>query len=334
MLSREEANRRLAVALSHGVFLDLELHDLPDDVDPALAVPAFLRVLGRVVVDPDVLLAVRLPPVLLRAGCAPGRSPGPATLIETALGAMDPEDTDEGLLLQWRTHADALRALFVRRRAAGRRPHLDALQAAASSPRLLASAQRRVAASDSPPQRLLELLVSSGDEASLEVLVGLLDRAQADIERDPVALPTGFVSQWRALQPLAHARAAPLFPRLEELVALQEHLSPAARLARHLGHRSPRWGLILQAGSPFDRRLFVLVRTRRDSVQYSIRCVESLAVTSVTGVEVQQDELGLGGCDVLELPAWIERAMGRQPLQVETTVRGRERKAVLDWLGC
>jgi hypothetical protein len=243
---------------------------------------------------------------------------------------------DAALETTWRPAVNALKQ-FQAEYSWGSKEKRQQLTAIAKEPRLLGALQVATVACASVPLEFLAVLVLDGSEASTDAVLPHFDRATKDAVR------------LDALRPIAtFARGKPqyasMLSHLDDAAAARAAKSPVLELAKRLGVAGSgrfRVGVRFE-GTPranvWGDVNLDSAAARDFSVWVSTGVGPGVSVTRVTTLGVDRDDLGLGGCQLTELPAWLARAAGELGLRWNRVtarashLRGKRLDAFLAWL--
>ena len=202
---------------------------------------------------------------------------------------------------------------------------------------MLAAIQSTVAHRKEVPLDWLAVLVADGGAASYDALVPHIDAAIVGRDRR--------LDRHRQLR--THAAETTvlqtLFAEIDDTLAARHAASPALALAVRLGigsvatlrFRTSIWSV--RGGVPDVQGAVAIDSTHATWFNLYLIVSKSRARTRLENDRVIADALGLGGCELHEIPAWIGRAGKRlsvtwRPFRVTTNLQGRKRAALLAWL--
>ncbi|MFP2960462.1 hypothetical protein ACLEPN_22230 [Myxococcus sp. 1LA] len=222
-------------------------------------------------------------------------------------------------------------------------------QALADNPALLQAIQTAVVACEQVSLDMLAVLTVDASDASVDALIPHVERAVQ--------------SQGWELDRLEdlrkHARATPamddLFARMQALLQSRRARSPALDLARQLGFGEQEtfwftayWGDAIREEAGFLTRNYnghISVDSRKPVwFQVLLSKREGLlsmdrASTRFDNEKLHEDDLGVGACEPLQLPAWLARAARHLGTEwsvgtsaPRTNLRGKKREQLAEWL--
>jgi hypothetical protein len=224
----------------------------------------------------------------------------------------------------------------------GSAKHRAKLEKLAADPRSIEAARAAAASRSSDvPWSILELLARDGEEGSLDALLPTLDRGLTT--RD------GVLDQLAGLKKWARRDAARLHAFLDQAIAAKSErsdASPVMAIVRRLfpAHRG-HFRLLLFTGSrERDPGGIPLYRLCLEIDSRTSRPFD-LSITRPTGeatrfdLENARDDLGLGTCAPIDVPAYLEGAAERLAIAwswpgatITTSLRGRQRTELIAWL--
>ncbi len=320
------------------VDLQESLRALPADIDVEIAVNAITKL-----IDNTLYLGrhcTQLPPAVIRGVLA--RNHPSTTHIFLKL-AVDEED-DRELVTRWQRALAALRDLDTTY-AWGSKQYRAKIRGLATDPHVLAAIQGTVANSSRVELHMLAVLAADGSEASVDALIPHLD-----VDTTSVAPRLEILTKLRT-----HAARTPfldaLFCEIDSALANRSATSPALAVGPLLGIGAPDplWFTVSFIGKQGDYAFNGnLTVDSRKVCWYSVALIGDSSTTARNYTAFNSsgevtDSLGLGTCEIAELPAWLERSAIKLKLvarrgrlwrvgRVRTHLRGAHRDRITAWL--
>lgn len=258
------------------------------------------------------------------------RSRGTEAAVVFLRSAVD----DAALQRTWRDAVNALK-IFGSLYPWGSKQKREKLRAIAQAPRLLAATQAAAGTGLDVPDEYLAVLVLDGSDESVDALLPHFDRAMKDPARlDSLERLASYAKKTPALEALLR--------QVDARLAQRKSASPVLELAAELGiDAGERFRVSVQLHGARRLQLDVtLDSAKAEHFRVWVQAGElgALELTHFDGDGVHRDDLGLGGTELGELPAWLARAEKKLKVKWDRAharasyLRGKRLAVFLDWL--